>query len=415
MDRKKFFWIAGIGCGLLLLLVVVAIPAAFFLAIPDTGSGGQVIADEPATAATVPAGAGSTQEAIPTLTPAPQSADFPPSEPAAQVIDSQLLTELYNKLTPGVVSIRVNVEQAGRSGQSAGSGFILDDQGHIVTNNHVVAQAQTTTVIFSDGTEIRAEVIGTDADSDLAVLEVEEYPEGTHLLPIGNSEEVEPGDWVVAIGNPFGLNSSMTVGIVSAEGRTIPSGAQNFTIPQAIQTDAAINPGNSGGPLLNLEGQVIGVNAQIATGGAQANAGVGFAIPANTVRRVTPVLIENGSFEWPWLGITGDGVDLLYQEANDLDTQQGAVVVEVIEGSPADQAGLQGATDIQEVNGLPVPVGGDVIVAADGEPVEDFSDLLIGISERSPGDELSLTVLRDGERQQVTVTLEARPETVGQP
>jgi 2-alkenal reductase len=202
----------------------------------------------------------------------------------------------------------------------------------------------------------------------------------------------------------------MSLGIVSAVGRSIPSGVARYTIPEAIQTDAAINPGNSGGPLLNLAGEVIGVNAQIASTGVRANAGVGFAIPANIVRRVVPVLIANGTYVWPWLGIEGGSVSLFLAEASGLDTQMGAYVSGVISDSPADSAGLRGSSGTVEVDGLEIPVGGDVITAADGEVVEDFEDLLATIALKEPGDMMNLTILRDGDEQVVEVTLGARPE-----
>jgi 2-alkenal reductase len=314
-----------------------------------------------------------------------------------------------------VVNVQVYVSQGGMTGQGAGSGFILDDEGHIVTNNHVVAQADEVTVVFYNGFEARAELVGTDADSDLAVIRVDEVPEEAHALPLGDSDGVSVGDQVIAIGNPFSLGGSMSLGIVSAVGRAIPSGATPFRIPHAIQTDAAINPGNSGGPLLNLEGQVIGVNAQIASGGTQANAGVGFAIPSNVVRRVTPALIDEGRYTWPWLGVTGGDVNLIIKDANDLDTQYGAYIAEVVEDGPAAEAGIQGASGVEEIDGREVPVGGDVIVEANGESAEssaikDFDDLLAYVAFKRPGDTVELTILRDGERQQVTVELAARPE-----
>ncbi len=298
------------------------------------------------------------------------------------------------------------------TGAGAGSGFILDEEGHIITNSHVVAQAENIIVVFYDGFQAKAEVVGTDPDSDLAVLKVDELAEGAHPLPLADSDAVQPGDAAIAIGNPFGQQGSMTFGIVSAVGRVIPSLAEGFSIPQAIQTDAAINPGNSGGPLLNAAGEVIGVNAQIRSGGVQANSGVGFAIPSNIVRRVAPVLIEEGSYTWSWLGITGPptGVNLYIAQANDLESQQGAYIHQVIEDGPAAKAGLQGSTGTTEIDGIEWPVGGDVVVEADGEPIVDFADLLVSVAFKRPGDTMDLTIIRDGERQQVTVELETRPE-----
>ncbi|MCK6627042.1 MAG: trypsin-like peptidase domain-containing protein [Anaerolineae bacterium] len=268
------------------------------------------------------------------------------------------------------------------------------------------------TVIFFNGLEAEAEVIGVDAESDLAMLKVVQLVEGVHPLPLADSDKVQVGEWVVAIGNPFQLGGSMTVGIVSAMGRTIPTGSTPFVIPQAIQTDAAINPGNSGGPLLNLRGEVIGVNAQILSRGAPANAGVGFAIPANVVRRIAPALIENGSYQWPWLGVQGGDVSLAIMEANDLPQQTGAYIADVVSDGPAEEAGLQGTSDIEEVNGVEVPVGGDVVIEANGQPVTDFASLLVRVANKNPGDIVALTILRDGQEQQLIVTLEPRPENL---
>jgi 2-alkenal reductase len=286
---------------------------------------------------------------------------------------------------------------------------VLDPEGHIVTNNHVVADAQAVTVVFFNGLEAHAKVVGTDPDSDLAVLRVEALPEGVTPLPLADSDQVQVGEWVLAIGNPFGYGSSMSFGIVSAVGRAIESGATPFNIPQAIQTDAAINPGNSGGPLLNLRGEVVGVNAQIATGGAAANSGVGFAIPANVVRMVAPALISTGRYAWPWLGVRGESVNLLVAEANGLETQMGAYMHAVEPGGPAEEAGLRGSSGATRVNGVEIPAGGDVVVAVDGEAVQDFSALLAAVAFSQPGDTLDLTVLREGQQVQVPVTLAERP------
>ncbi len=319
------------------------------------------------------------------------------------------LQGLYDRVAPGVVNIAVLVERQGQTGAGAGSGFVLDDQGHIVTNNHVVAGAELISVIYEDGFEMEAEIIGLDSDSDLAVIRVESPYENARPLPLGDSDQIQTGDWAVAIGNPFGNQSSMTLGIISAVGRSIPTGVTPFNIPRAIQTDAAINPGNSGGPLLNLQGEVIGVNAQIATGGTRASAGVGFAVPANLVRRVVPVLIEEGEYIWPWLGVSGNDVNLLLTQANDLTTQRGAYIDSVTEGGPAAQAGLQGSTGEAEIEGVPVPLGGDVVIEMDGTRIFTFSDLAAGIADHRPGDTIQLSVLRDGEQIEVEVELEARP------
>ena len=359
-------------------------------------------------------------ELAPAQTPLPRIPTEPQSETNAPTPSSGALGErapdlvtLYQQLNPGVVSIQVLAQRGDLAGQGAGSGFILDDSGYIVTNNHVVSGATQVIVIFYEDTGVEAEVVGTDADSDLAVLKVDALPDGAHSLPLGNSDQVQVGESVVAIGNPFGYESSMTAGIVSAVGRTLPSGLTPFSIPNAIQTDAPINPGNSGGPLLNLRGEVIGVNAQIRTEGlTPANSGVGFAIPSNVVRQVAPSLIEKGAYQWPWLGIQGTSVNLFIAQANGLDSQHGAYVSNVLEDGPAAAAGLRGSTREGQVSGLQVPVGGDVIIEADDQPVRSFSDLLYFVALKHPGDTIRLTVLRDGREQQIEVTLEPRPSSI---
>jgi 2-alkenal reductase len=347
-------------------------------------------------------GAGATQQAIPQLTV--------PAGDGRVNVGLGDLTSLYEQVNPGVVSLVVQVQRGTQTGLGAGSGFILNEQGYIVTNNHVVAGAETIIVRFYNGFEAAAEVVGTDGDSDLAVIRASELAEGAHPLVLGDSDQVQVGEWVVAIGNPFGeYGGSMTIGVVSALGRAIASGATPFNIPQAIQTDAAINPGNSGGPLLNLNGEVIGVNAQIATRGVAANAGVGFAIPSNVVRRIAPVLIGEGFYEWPWLGVEGFGVGLLVAQANDLPTQQGAYLDGIVNNGPADRAGLRGSTGAVQINGQRIPVGGDVVVEANGAPVENFEELLTQVTMMSPGDVIELTVLRGGELREFDVELAPRP------
>jgi S1-C subfamily serine protease len=398
--------IIGSGCALLLVLVAVAVAALLFV-VPAT------VRNQVSTLPTPILSALTSQSVLPTLTiPSEEAVAEESPAPAverAALLELEPLTELYNTANPGVVSIQAIAEQNGVISGGSGSGFILDEEGHIVTNNHVVAGSEHLTVIFYDGFQERAEIVGRDPSSDLAIIKVESFPAGAHPLPLADSDQLEVGDWVVTIGNPFGLSSSIAVGIVSATGRTIASGVTPFSIPQAIQTDAAINPGNSGGPLLTLNGEVVGVNAQIAATGTGTNSGVGFSIPSNIVRRVSPSLIADGSYSWPWLGIEGASVTLLLQEANDLDTQQGAYVSSIVSGSPAERAGLRGTDGTRQVDGFDTPTGGDVIVEVNGKPVLDFSDLLIQIANSSPGDTLELTVIRDGERMPISVTLQARP------
>jgi 2-alkenal reductase len=293
-----------------------------------------------------------------------------------------------------------------------GSGFLYDNQGRIVTNNHVVENATRIEVTFSDGTTQEGRVLGIDPDSDLAVLEVDMAPSEIEPLPLGDSSALQVGQTVAAIGNPFGLEGTLTTGIVSSLGRVVPSGLSHFSIPQMIQTDAAINPGNSGGPLLNLNGEVVGVNTQILTeDGWRANAGVGFAVPANIIQKVVPSLIVGDSYAWPWLGVRGGTVSAVIAKANDLGEWRGAYIAEVLPDGPAAKAGLRGADREVLVDGLQVPVGGDVVQAVDEQAIASFDELLEYIALRSQvGQTLTLTIIRDGQEQTIEVTLEARPK-----
>ncbi len=327
--------------------------------------------------------------------------------------EERALIQLYRQANPGVVNITVQSDAAeGLLGppQAGGSGFVWDKEGHIVTNAHLVAVGDIIDVTFYDDTIVPAEVVAIDEHSDLAVLKVDVPPDLLVPLPLGDSDAVVPGQRVVAIGNPFGRQGSMTTGIVSAVGRTIP-GLTLFRIPMAIQTDAPINPGNSGGPLLNLRGEVIGVNSQIESRD-RANSGVGFAIPSNIVARVVPALIRDGKYVWPWLGVRGGSLTPAQAEANGLSVTRGAYIHEVLPGGPAARAGLRGSSNETVVRGRPVLIGGDVIIAADGQRIRSFDDLITYISERSVGDRVRLTILRGGKEMEVPVTLEARPETL---
>ncbi len=245
------------------------------------------------------------------------------------------------------------------------------------------------------------------------MVKVDGLPEGVQPLTLGNMDELEVGQTVIAIGNPFGLEGTVTRGIISALGRTIPALSQ-FSIPQSIQTDAAINPGNSGGPLLNLRGEVIGVNAQIETGGtSRSNSGVGFAIPVSIIERVVPALIEQGRYEWSWLGVRGNTVSPTLVHAMNLPVERGAYLGEITAGGPAEKANLRGADELDTVDGRQVSVGGDVVTAIDGQPVNTFDDLLYYIAlETRPGQQVELTILRDGQSMPVNVTLEARPDSL---
>jgi 2-alkenal reductase len=368
----------------------------------------------------------------PAALPTPQPATLPAAVPVAEAVgglasDFALeanLVELYGRVNQGVVTI-YSYSDLGPphpedlpSGQ--GSGFVIDDQGHIVTNQHVVQGADQLEVDFASGHKAWAEVLGTDPDSDLAVLEVSVPAEALVPLPLGDSSAVRVGDFVVAIGNPFGLSGSMTVGVVSAIGRVLESERQTpegrpFSAGGLIQTDAAINPGNSGGPLLNLRGQVVGVNRAIRTeeftvSGSAANSGVGFAVPVNILRRVVPALIEQGSYDYPYLGISSvdGGLNLVQLEALGLPADTtGAYVTCLVPGGPAEQAGLRGGSSCDDPQ---LQAGGDIVVAIDGQPVETFSDLLTYlITQAGVGDQVTLTVLREGQTVDVPVTLAPRP------
>lgn len=332
------------------------------------------------------------------------------SEITIATTEDQVLVDLYSRLNPSVVNITVYLSQSGQLVQYAqASGFVYDDQGHVLTNAHVVHGTDAVEVTFSDGLIHEASVVGEDLNSDLAVIKVA-LPASAKPIPLGTMDELAVGQTVVAIGNPFGLEGTLTRGIISALGRTIPA-LTIFSIPQAIQTDAAINPGNSGGPLLDLKGEVIGVNAQIETNGTSvSNLGVGFAIPVSIVRRVVPVLIQSGHYDWPWLGVVGGTVTPFQVKAMNLPVEQGAYVSSLTTGGPALAAGLRGTTDSVTQDSRLVETGGDIITAIDGQPVKTFDDILVYLSlQTSPGQEVTLTILRDGKYQDVKLRLGTRP------
>jgi S1-C subfamily serine protease len=294
---------------------------------------------------------------------------------------------------------------------------VVDTKGYIVTNNHVIAEADQIDVTFHDGSTVEAIFIGADSDSDIAVIKVEVQPESLQPIVWGDSDTVQVGQRAVAIGNPFGLAGSLTSGIISALGRSLPTENGTFRIPEIIQTDAAINPGNSGGPLLNSDGEVIGVNTAIVPrrdnlSGERSFLGVGFAVPSNLVKRVVPSLIENGKYEHPWIGFSGNSVTPEIAEAMDLPQIAGALVVQVISGSPADDAGLRGGTrEIVFDNGVDTTIGGDVIIAIEDEEIRVFDDLISFLSRRGVVDQaITLTIIRNGEEQTIELILGPRPE-----
>ena len=353
-------------------------------------------------------------EAVPTVDTAPVEsvpANMPIDANSVNPASQDALVSLYENVSPGVVAIF--------TGAGQGSGFVFDADGHVVTNYHVIEGFQTVEVRFTSGYMAYGTVVGTDLDSDLAVVKVDVPAEETHPLALGDSSLLKVGQTVVAIGNPFGLESTMTVGIISALGRTLDSQHSTadgtfFSAGDIIQTDAAINPGNSGGPLFNINGEVIGINRAIRTfsqnnEGDPVNSGIGFAISGNIVRRVVPVLIETGNYDYPYLGVSSNS-SLTLEAIEELELKQftGAYVTAVVPGGPADQAGVKEGTEPTGIPGL--FAGGDLIIAIDGREVRVFDDLLAYlITNRSPGDTVVLTVLRGEEKMDISVTLDKRP------
>ena len=323
---------------------------------------------------------------------------------------SLTLVELFEKSESGVVRIDVDKINSSRETGSLGSGFVFDDLGHIITNAHVVESASSVTITFLDGSQYNAQIIGLDKFTDIAVIKVEEKPRYLHPLQMGDSSTLKVGEQVAAIGNPFGLSGSMTSGIVSQIGRLLPSQDTGFSIPNVIQTDAAINPGNSGGPLLNMAGKVMGINTAIQSGTGQ-SAGIGFAVPSNTILKVVPVLIEKGKYSHPWIGISGKDIDPELAKVRDLDQSKGFLIVTVVPGSPAEIAGLKGVSEIKIIGDKEYPADGDIIISVDGKEVRKISDILIHLQEeKSVGDEMILGILRDGEVMHVILALVERPD-----
>jgi S1-C subfamily serine protease len=322
-----------------------------------------------------------------------------------------------NPELPGIPNIP---ESPSPFGQGLGSGFVWDEQGNIITNNHVVAGADDIEVTFADGTIVPAELIGADPDSDLAVIHVDLPSQQLIPVEVADSNQLRVGQLAIAIGNPFGLDGTMTVGIISALGRSLPasdnlSAGPVYRIPDVIQTDAPINPGNSGGVLLNDRGQVIGVTAAIESP-VRANAGIGFVIPTAIVSRVVPQLISEGFYAHPYLGISGVSLYPDLAEAMKLEPQQkGALVGDVVADGPADKAGISGSSQQVTIDGFDIQVGGDVITAIDDQIINNMDDLIAFLSANTEvGQSVTLTVLRDGEEQQIEVNLEARPDNGNQ-
>lgn len=378
-------------------------PILYLLLLAFTGLGCQLSSALPLElAATTP----------PTAQPAPETAvslNAPPQ--TTEVVTADLenrFIEIYNRVNPAVVHIFVFDNDGFLLG--TGSGFVIDQTGNIVTNNHVVADGREFEVVFASGERRRADLKGADVDSDLAVIQVDSLPAEVQPVPLGDSRNLQVGQFVIAIGNPFGEAGSMSIGVISGLGRTLESqhvvAGGSFSIPQIIQTDAAINPGNSGGPLLNLNGEVIGVNSAIlSTSGA--NSGVGFSIPVNAVRNISPALIANGKYTYPYIGISmwPQAFTLRQLEALGL-PPNGVFVTAVTEGTPADEAGLIG----HNLSPTTFTPDGDYIIAINGEPVRNSDELLSYlVFETTVGETVELTVLRDGNEISLPLTLGERP------
>ncbi len=392
--------------------------------------------------------------AAPTQAPAATAANNNGNQPAASaanpsaqgVMDAMQTTleNIYNQVRPSVVSISVvtqqqssqsqapspfygfpglpNQQQTPQYSQALGSGFVWDKQGHIVTNNHVVEGATQIEVSFSNGTNVQASVVGTNSSNDLAVIKVDVPADQLQPVSLGDSTQVKVGQMVVAIGNPFGEQWTMTSGIVSGLGRTLPAGnnqntnGPQYTIPDIIQTDAPINPGNSGGVLTDLNGKVLGVTSAIESP-VQANSGIGFVIPSAIVQKEVPVLIQTGHYDHPYLGISGTTLTPDLAKAMNLNAnQKGALVEQVTAGGPAAKAGLIGSTRQVQISGQTALVGGDVITAVNGQAVNSMDDLIAYLNDNtSVGQKVTLTVLRNGKETSVDITLGSRPSSQSNP
>ena len=318
------------------------------------------------------------------------------------------LMEIFEKAEPGVVRVNTIRNQTMNETGGVGSGFVFDKMGHIITNAHVIEGSTKTVVTFLDGRSYNAEIIGMDEYTDIGVIKVNADLKLLRPLSLGDSANLNVGEPIAAIGNPFGLSGSMTSGIVSQMGRLLPSGS-GYSIPDVIQTDAAINPGNSGGPLLNMRGNIVGINTAIQSTTGEFT-GVGFAIPSQTVTKIVPTLISEGEYKHPWIGISGRDIDPDTANVLGLKDALGFLIITVVENSPAEDAGLIGSDKTIEKDGKEYPVGGDIIVAVDGMDVRKIDDILVHLQRvKTIGDDMNLEILRDGRTTNVTVILQERP------
>lgn len=330
----------------------------------------------------------------------------------AKTEDEENNISVYRRVGPGVVNITSVVVERDfffnpipREG--AGSGSVIDTAGHILTNHHVIRNSRKLEVTLSDGSKWPARFIGVDPENDLAIIKVEAPKEKLTVIPIGDSSELQVGQKVLAIGNPFGLGQTLTTGIISSLGRSIRSEAGTL-IQDVIQTDAAINPGNSGGPLLDSKGKIIGINSAIISP-TGASVGIGFAIPVNTAKRILPELISKGHVSYPWIGASVYPLIPEFARVLGLKAERGAMIAEVVAGGPADRAGLRGGDRLVQVGNSVIPVGGDVITEMDGEEVASSDDLIRMIRDHRPGDRVELKVLRKGKFLRMRVTLDEKP------
>jgi len=318
------------------------------------------------------------------------------------------LIEIFEKAEPGVVRVNTQNNQTENEVGGVGSGFVFDKKGHIITNAHVIDDATKTVVTFLDGRSYNAEIVGVDESTDIGVIKVSADLKLLHPLSLGDSANLKVGETITAIGNPFGLSGSMTSGIISQMGRLLPSDS-GFSIPDVIQTDAAINPGNSGGPLLNMRGEIVGINTAIQSTTGEFT-GVGFAIPSQTVAKIVPTLISEGEYKHPWIGISGKDIDPDTANVLGLKDTLGFLIITVVEDSPAFDAGLIGSNETIEVEGREYPVGGDIITAVDGMDVRKIDDILIHLQRvKTVGDEMVLEILRDNRTTDITIILQERP------
>jgi len=340
------------------------------------------------------------------------------ARPASNTSQGLTVHDIYQRDADGVAFIRSTIVQRTQSpfglpqqqsSEATGSGFLIDNDGHILTNAHVVEGAKSVTVQLGDGDEQNAQVVGSDPSSDIALLKVDNT-EGANPLSLGDSSKVEVGDPVVAIGNPFALDRTVTSGIVSALQRQIQA-PNGFSISDVIQTDAAINPGNSGGPLIDGAGDVIGINSQIESqsGG---NVGIGFAVPIKTAADVVSQLENGGQVHQAYLGISGGDITPEIAHALNLPVTQGVLIERVLSGGPADDAGIKGATGQATIAGQSFPVGGDIITKVDGKPISGMDDVISAVNDHKPGDEITLTIFSGGQQKDVTVKLGDRPSHV---